>query len=236
MLDRYKKKGGFHQLLSLIETSGKQKQEQFLALISQESPVWEEAIRQKMLTMDKILSWETGHLREVFSRIQPLTLATATHGLSAEKISLVLSCMSASDQKKIQLVLDESKPTPAEVGTCIMKIITETRGIISGGLIKLEKIDQSLVIQENIEEFLTSQGVSRPEVNSSESKVATPSGDEIKSGGPQETQSSDGKVDSNREEVDFLKRKITQLGNENAALKQEMTVLKSKLEQIKKIA
>ena len=41
MIDRYKKKGGFIQLLNLLETSSKAKQDQFLGLISQESKIWE---------------------------------------------------------------------------------------------------------------------------------------------------------------------------------------------------
>lgn len=36
MLDRYKKKGGFNQLLQLLETSPSAKREQFLSLIGGE--------------------------------------------------------------------------------------------------------------------------------------------------------------------------------------------------------
>lgn len=80
MLDRYKKKGGFTQLLQLIETSGKAKQEQFLAIVAQESPAWETEIRKKTLTLDKVMTWNPTYLSEIFSRIQILTLASAFHG------------------------------------------------------------------------------------------------------------------------------------------------------------
>lgn len=232
MLDRYKKKGGFVQLLNLIETSGKQKQEQFLSLIGQESPVWEEAIRQKSLSLDKILSWDSSHLREIFSRLQPLTLATALHGMPKEKTDVVMSLMSVTDQRKIQQVLDESSPTPAEVGTCIMKIITETRGFIQGGIVKIEKIDVSLVIVENIEEQLSSQAVTR-----SLGAIGLPAADEAPpSSEPTSEARSEGRSDHSKEEVDFLKKKVNQLVGENASLKQELAILRGKLDQIKKIA
>ncbi|MFN9067220.1 MAG: hypothetical protein ACK5V3_08325, partial [Bdellovibrionales bacterium] len=77
MLDRYKKKGGFIQLLQLIETSSKSKQDQFLGLIAQESPNWENEIRKKMITLDKVLEWNPVYLSEIFSRLHPLTLASA---------------------------------------------------------------------------------------------------------------------------------------------------------------
>ncbi|RYZ83809.1 MAG: hypothetical protein EOP04_19245 [Proteobacteria bacterium] len=74
MLDRYKKKGGFSQLLNLIETSGGRKQEQFLGLIAQENPAWERELKSKILTVDRIFSWPEDVMSEVLSRIQPLTL------------------------------------------------------------------------------------------------------------------------------------------------------------------
>lgn len=234
MLDRYKKKGGFIQLLTLIETSGKQKQEQFLGLIQQENPVWEETIRQKTLTFDKILSWDTSYLREIFSRLQPLTLATALSGMSPEKTEIVLSCMSVTDKRKIQQVLDESKPTPAEVGTCIQRIITETRGFINGGIIKIEKIDPSLVVPENIEELLATQASSR----AFDSAMAAPAAEEtVKSPDVATSEvKSEAKPEHSREEIEFLKRKVNQLASENTALKQELAVARGKLDQIKKIA
>lgn len=232
MLDRYKKKGGFVQLLTLIETSGKQKQDQFLNLIKQESPVWEEAIRERCLSFERILSWDHSHLREILSRLQPLTLATAISGLPPEKVDLIMSCMSTTDQRKIRQVLDEAKPTPAEVGTCIHRIVTETRGFLTGRILQVEKIDTTLMIPENIEEQLANQPFVRS-VEELTAKIA-----EAKEAHATEVAaSSDPKeTGANKEELEFFKKKINQLMNENASLKQEVSVLRSKLDQIRKIA
>jgi flagellar motor switch protein FliG len=82
MLDRYKKKGGFFQLLQLLETSPTTKREQFLTLIAGESPVWEEALRKRILTITRVYSWEGQYLVEIFTRVHPTTLAYALHGNS----------------------------------------------------------------------------------------------------------------------------------------------------------
>lgn len=231
MLDRYKKKGGFSQLLALIESSTKTKQEQFLSLIAQESVVWEDAIRKKSLTLEKILSWNQVYLGEVLTRIQPLTLATAFNGMPKDYVEKILACIGISDRRKIQQVIDESKPTPAEVSTCVMKIIMETRAMIQGGILKMDKVDPEMVIPEHIEEHLNTATLQKslegglvfpPSTPEAKSESAAPQGD--------------AKADHSREEVDFLKKKVNQLVAENTALKQETAVLRGKLEQIKKIA
>jgi len=84
-------------------------------------------------------------------------LATALSGMPKEKATVILSCLSSTDQRKIQQVIDESKPTPAEISTCIMKILMETRGYILGGILKMEKIAPELMIPDNIEEQLAHQ-------------------------------------------------------------------------------
>lgn len=226
MLDRYKKKGGFNQLLQLIETSGKTKQDQFLALIAQESPVWEETLKKKWITLEKVLSWSPVYLSEIFSRIQILTLASAFHGFPEEKLTIILNAITSTDQRKFQMTLQEINPNPAEKATSQMKILSETRGLIAKGVIKLDKLDPELVIPENIEEKLSEAGyqltVNAPPVEATA---------ELKF-----DQKVEAKADTSKEEIDFLRKKVNQLVNENNLLKHELSVLRNKIEQIKKIA
>lgn len=240
MLDRYKKKGGFVQLLQLIESSGKTKQEQFLALIAAESPAWEEAIRKKSLTLDKILSWNQVYLGEVLTRVQPLTLATAFNGMPKENVERILSCIGISDRRKIQQVIDESNPTPAEISTCIMKIIMETRSMIQSGILKMDKIDPEMMIADHFEEHLNKVHLQRA-IEGSGLTVTNPvtegSGEPspLNFDGPKAAPASES---SGRysEEIEFLKKKVHQLVAENASLKQEIAVMRGKLDQIRKIA
>lgn len=226
MLDRYKKKGGFVQLLQLIETSSKTKQEQFLALIAQESPIWEETLRKKWITIDKIFNWNPVYLSEIFSRIQILTLASAFQGYSDDKLAIIFNAISATDLRKFQMTLQEINPNPAEKITSQMKILSETRALIAKGIIKLEKLDQDLIIPENIEEKLAESGYSAT-VNAPPVQAEKELSFESKS---------DSKIDTSKEEIDFLRKKVNQLVNENNLLKHELSVFRNKIEQIKKIA
>lgn len=235
MLDRYKKQNGFNQLLNLIETSGKQKQEQFLNLIKAESPLWEETIRRKLLSVDKILSWEGAYLSEIFTRVQPLTLATALRDLPKDRYESVMSCLSMGDRRKIQQVIDETKPTPAEVSTCMMKLISETRGMIKDGILKMDKVDPELAVPEDIEERLASGSVGMPKVEASGSSSATvaasPAGE-----APADAGGLRFELRADSGDTEHLKKKVNQLVAENTSLKHEVAVLRGKLEQIKKIA
>lgn len=230
MLDRYKKKGGFMQLLQLIETSGKQKQEQFLGLIGQESPIWEETIRKKTLNLERVLGWNEAYLAEVFSRIQTLTLASAFHGYPEEKVAIVFKAISSTEQRRFQMTMQEINPTPAEKATSQMKILSETRSMIAQGIIKLDKVDPELMIPENIEEKLAEAGYSSV-VNA----APTTSEKELRFD-KVEFKSDSPKSDTSKEEIDFLKKKVNQLVNENNMLKHELSVVRNKLEQIRKIA
>ncbi len=233
MLDRYKKKNGFVQLLILIETSGKQKQEQFLTLIGQESKSWEEGIRKYMLSIDRILGWDVQYRAEIFSRVQPLTLATVLHGMTNEQLEGMLSCISISEKRKIIGMIGERNPTPAEKSTCVMKVITEVRGFSMGGVLKLDKVDPEMAIPENIEDILINQKNN----TATSAELVFPEESEAKA--PLNFDGKHEAAPANRhssEEVEFLKRKVNHLMSENNTLKHDLNVVRNKLEQIKKIA
>lgn len=227
MLDRYKKKGGFCQLLQLLETSPAVKREQFLSLIAGENPVWEDALRKKMLTIDRVYSWDSQYLVEVLSRIQPMTLAYVLHGTPPEQVEILLSCLPSMSKRRITDLMTDSNPSPAEKGTCTAKMLSEIRGFISQGVIRLEKVDPDFCIPENIEEILSSSFYSLPESESKKDDLPRVVGESEVNPVNQQT---------GHQEVDFLRRKMNQLASEVNALKHENSVLKDKLTQIKKIA
>ncbi|MGZ3775778.1 MAG: FliG C-terminal domain-containing protein [Pseudobdellovibrionaceae bacterium] len=231
MLDRYKKKGGFFQLLQLLETSPTAKREQFLALIAAESPAWEEALRKRMLTINRVYSWEPQFLVEIFSRLSPLTLANALHGNSAEDNEKLLSCLPPISRRRISDQIADSNPIPAEKNTCIAKILSEVRGFALHGILRLDKIDPDLAIPDNIEEMLNVSGfILNPEMENSNDETKTMD---------LPTNGSDTAIalkSTDQTENEFLKRKISQLATEVNSLKNENQILKDKLFQIKKIA
>lgn len=229
MLDRYKKKGGFYQLLQLLETSPSAKREQFLKLIEGESPAWEEALRRHVLTINRVYGWDSQFLVEIFSRVQPLTLANALHGNPPEQVEQLLSCLPPISKRKITDLMAESNPTAAEKNSCIVRMLSEVRGFIAQGIIRLEKVDPEIHIPENIEEVLNAAGFSIPTYEYD--SVKKDSSPQIV-GDADEASPSKGST----QEVEFLKRKVNQLVAEVNTLKNENTVLKDKLSQIKRIA
>ncbi len=225
MLDRYKKSGGFTQLLVLVETSTKQKQEQFLGLIAQENIHWEAEIKKKSLSIDRILSWNSGYLSEIFSRVQLLTVAVATKSLSQQQVEIVMNCFSQSDQRKIQNFISERSPSPSEIQTCVLKLIAEVREMIKSGILKMEKIDPELIIPENIEEKLQQKTLLQSLDTITPPPLTFRSDEKPKS---TEATPSNHALESLREENDFLKRKVLQLSNDNTQLKNELNSLKNK--------
>ena len=231
MLDRYKKKGGFYQLLQLLETSPLAKRDQFLALIAGESPAWEEALRCRILTINRIYGWDPQYLAEIFSRVPTQTSGYALHGSPQEHIDKVLSGLPSISKRKITDVIAEVNPTVAEKSTCVARILTEVRGYINQGILRLEKVDPDLTFPENIEELLSHSYVNIPSFGSdAEKKDFKPT---VVGEAEEPTPAA---ASGLKDEVDFLKRKLNHLSSEVNALKHENTVLKDKLAQIKKIA
>lgn len=219
MIDRYKKKGGFVQLLNLMETTGKEKQEKFLKMIADENPAWEVEIRKKMLTVDRILSWNTVFLAEVFPRVQPMQLAMVVGGLPPEKAAQFMNVLTYKEKKGVEDVLSSKKPNAAETSVGITKLFGEIRKMVAEGSLKFEKCDPDMIIAEDIEDQL-SRGfiVTSKDV---EAQFEAP---------PQGTPA------NVIEELAQLRRRMVQLTQENLKLQADNHGLKEKLENIRKVA
>jgi len=235
MVDRYRKAGGFVQLLQVIETCGPKKREQFMGIISQESPNWAEAINQKSLNYEKILSWPPEFLLEVVT-VNMLSFATALKGLQPVQLTTFLSKFAHHDKGKIEKAMVDLSPGIPEISASQMKVITDTRNLMISGALKAEKIDPNLVIPHEFEATLQKGGSSS-----------------ISSGGGADTSSSGSAAvndivaaalnhnanstsTTTAAEVEKLQKKLTLLSREFQTLKQENLILKDKLDKIKKIA
>lgn len=249
-IDRYKKKGGFIQLLQLIETSGTAKQDKFLQMIAEEDGAWESALRAKMLSMDRILNWPEAIVAEIMTSANELTLATAMVGLGEPVKVRVFKFLSHGQQRRVTAIMDEKRDSnAAEVTAAYVKIISDVREMIKTRRFKIDAFDPDLEIHQDIENLLA-QGVkfaSSQKPNSNDhpqaalgnvtattppspvhlpieaAPVATPA--------PQSTlhkQLHDDMVD--------LQKRVQFLTQENNTLRQRVRTLESKLEQIKKIA
>lgn len=220
MIDRYKKKGGFAQLLALMETSGKDKQDKFLKIIEDESVVWAKAIKQKMLSIQRFFNWDDNTVAEVVGTLNDLTVAVTSIGVDDKQKDKLFKMMDHSRKRKIEFILQEKKPNQSEINSAFMQVLTEVRKMINEGYIRLDKVDPELHWDSNFEEKLISGllfDYDAPHTPAQE--TGSPAPERV-----------------NTQELETLRRKVSQLSQENDSLKQKLSQAEEKLDQIRKIA
>ena len=154
-LDRYKKKGGFLQLLTLLESSTPAKQEQLLDIIAQESLLWKVILIKKMITFERILSWGPPILAEIFMNLPPDVIAISLKNLKPEEIATHMSGMHKWEVTRVRIQLQIVNPTPGEVITCHHKVVAEVRRLLSEGTLSVNQLDPELYIPDKIEEKIS---------------------------------------------------------------------------------
>jgi len=239
MVDRYKKAGGFIQLLQVIETCGPKKREQLMTIIQQETPKWAEALNLKMLSFTKIMSWPAEALMEIIASVNTLALSTALKSLAEDELMVFLNKIGVNERRKIEQQMKETNPSANEISACLMKVINETRLLIASGSLKMEKVDNSLVIPDDYENILE-KASTKPNPTSNKGSeaashlsVVNDIDDSLKLD-PSFAAVSNGAGSPN--ELDSLRRKIVELTLQLQGLKKENMVMKDKLDKIKKIA
>lgn len=223
LLNRYKKTGGFLQLVQLLETCNPEKQEKLLASIEQESATWAEEVKSKLLDVNRIFSWPDEAILDLIAQIQELTLATSLHGLKEEQKERIFNLMSHSQKRRISDLFDAKQPSAGEITTAFFKTIEEVRDLISKGFIHLKKIDPDLLIPEDVEEL-----IEKKELND----LSTPTGDEFKIeyDEPPTEEGASTPQGPNPDQV----RQLASLKNELAKVKQENIQLKNKVKSLTK--
>lgn len=233
-IDRYRKSGGFNQLLLLLETCGPQKQQKLLEIIAQEDSFWYEILRKKMLSIERILGWSDQIVLEIFSHQYDLTLGVFFHGQKPEVKNRIMKLLPKSRYIKIEDAYTTKAPNSGEIATMNMKIIEFTRQKIASREFKVSEFDPELDIPDNIEEKLnqkTKDNVSLPKADETAGVVM-----QIR---PVTTESMQlqtpptNRVGGDNSEI---LRKVQDLQKENATLKHELRIALGKLDQIRKIA
>ncbi len=227
MISRYKRSGGFVQLLSLIETSGPTKREKFLEIIRSESPHWAEAIQKHSISMDRIFKWDDQVVIEIFKALPLRNMACALKGIPEEHRTRIFTYLSHSEKRKVEDEMGSLNMNPEEFNGTIIKVLEITRKMISEGQIRLERVDPELEIPEEIEEKLQ-----RLESNHASPHMEDKRHDQIQEAVLKVQRSGS----ASSQEVVNLQRMAQALTRENKSLREENKILKEKLEQIRKIA
>ena len=233
MIDRYKKAGGFVQLLQVIETFGPKKREQFMKVIREETPKWAEAIESKMITFEKILSWSPEAIMEISANLSISTFGIALKALPQDQFQKFAEKLGPVEGRKFEKVYQEGTHSSGEISSCIVKLLNETRLMFVSNKLKYEKVDPTLDIPEDIE-YNLEKGVGK---SNKQEGVSTSTGGSLLSvvSSPANTHST-GNMLGNPNEVDSLRRKIVELNQQVQLLKKDNLFMKDKLDKIKKIA
>lgn len=215
MIDRYKKKGGFIQLLNLMETCGTQKQEKFLKMIEEEDIAWADAVKSKMLSIKRIFAWDDNTVAEIIGTLNDMTVSLTLFGIEQEAKDKILKTLNHSRKRKIEEDMAERNPNPAEISTAFVQVLTQVRKLIQDGFLHLDKIDPALTVNQEFEDKLLSGGFAGTAVKTTQVDVLA----------VHDTKS-----------LDELKKKVFELKSENDALRDRLNQAEAKLTQIRKIA
>jgi hypothetical protein len=239
-LDRYKKPGGFQQLLALIESFAAQKQEKFLNIVDQENPTWGKALREKLLTVKRILNWPPATLAEIVPTMNVNILAIALHGLTKEEVERFLSGLPAGEKRKITNEFEVVRPQPNEIVATHVRLIDTVRKMINEGQLRLESVDPGVLITEKTEEQLLQASTfvrgESDDADAGTEAAATEKTMELVTAAV--SQAGGARPDNAKlvAEIKSLQALMVSIQKENKSLKTEVKLLKDKLDAIRKIA
>lgn len=149
---RYRKPGGFKQLLLLIEASGRKKQDQLLSIVRKENPLWADALCERLLTIDKVFSWSGEAIEKVISNIPEQTWVQAFFHLPeserSEMLGKVTQFLSNAKQRQIHDLLQVSQPSAGEVEAAQLMIIKKVRDLQAAKDFRPQDIDPRLALDD----------------------------------------------------------------------------------------
>ena len=235
MLGRYKKPGGFLQLLSLLESFGPQKREKFMNLIEDEDISWARALKSKMLTIERLFTWPEDVISEVFRRLPIKNLACVLKNGKAADVEKIVKFMTHAERRKLDDEMAAMSPKPEEVFATYVKVIELTRKMIKEGEIRIEKFEPNLIIPEGYEmNLMNDMGADEPTVKTTWTQMEAAQAPQA----AHAPQAHDTHHAHHPDQADVvaLQRTIAVLTKENRALKDELHAIRSRLDQIKKIA
>lgn len=155
LLQRFRKPGGFTQLLALIETCDPLKQKSLLHLVGNEDPGWAYLVKLKMITVERVLSWPVETLMEITTHLPDRVLAAAWNiaipfpqgSYLQEKWMKSLPAMKA---REIKSIVDSTAFTPSELQAAAIRIVQTVRELEEKDLLRFSQFDPALEIDKRV--------------------------------------------------------------------------------------
>ena len=157
MLSRFRKPGGFQQLITLLETCDPSKQKSLLHLVGSEDPGWAHVVKVKSLTFERVLSWPQEVLMEITPHLPDQVLATAyrmaeilSQGQGRQLHEKWISSLPSMKAREIQELAQSHLFTTAEQTNAVIKVIQTVRELEAKGLLRFATFDPVLEIDSKI--------------------------------------------------------------------------------------
>jgi flagellar motor switch protein FliG len=150
MLNRFRKKGGFQQLVTLIETSDPEKQKNLLHLVGTEDPGWAHLLKIKCLTPDRILAWPDEVLKDIVPSLSDRIALVLYLSVSKTQKNKFQQAASLAQKRYFLETSHNENPTPSEITSANLKLVHAVRELEKDGKIKFQTFDPILVIDPSI--------------------------------------------------------------------------------------
>lgn len=156
-LGRFRKPGGFQQLLALIETCDPAKQKNLMHLIGTEDPGWAHLVRLKALTFERIMSWPVEVLMEITPPLPDNILANGykmaeliSNGEQPHLHEKWLKSIPSIKAKEIKDLASYQQLTAADQAASVVKLLQVVRELEAKGVIRFSNFDPSLELDMRI--------------------------------------------------------------------------------------
>lgn len=150
MLNRFRKPGGFLQLVQLIETTEIAKQKNLLHLVGKEDPGWAHLLRLKTLSIDRIFSWPPDILYKILPEM-PLPLLTVIYMTAQdERRAKILASIPHPLVRKIQDLCEQIGSPEAQLFSANIKLLQLVRELHNNGTIDFNRFDPALHIEDSL--------------------------------------------------------------------------------------
>lgn len=133
MLGRFRKSGGFYQLLLLIESCDPARQKSLLELVGTEDPGWANLLKIKCLTIERVLSWPEDALREIFSNVPEKIIASLYSGLDPELQEKVIKTIPFTRSREVFSLIQALDVGPAGRVAAAIKVVQTARELEAKG-------------------------------------------------------------------------------------------------------
>ena len=150
ILARYKKRGGFRQLLELIESSNQEKQDKLLKVIEAEDAHMAGEVRDKILTWEKFCNWKADTICLCIDEMTmqyKVILCKLLPDSKWEEVKPILKIQDLRDIEE-QMELNDQAPLPGEAQAAYAALFSRIRELDEERKIVLSMIDPSLKIDE----------------------------------------------------------------------------------------